>query len=148
MDMDLDEVSSTFVAFDYQNEFYKFTVLKILFLQVECIMTILIYKNLVKGYLAHKSKVVVLSKQDPFPKLNGKPVGSQLHVQALQIPGYFCCCIKKSCLNSSLNLIIYFMTTDDSVVDFILHKEWQKSTYIYEHLDSFTALNFLYFLHQ
>jgi hypothetical protein len=44
--------------------------------EVECIMTILIYKNLVKGYLAHKSKVVVLSKQDPFPKLNGKPVSS------------------------------------------------------------------------
>lgn len=44
--------------------------------EVECIMTILIYKNLVKGYFAHKSKVVVLSKQDPFPKLNGKPVGS------------------------------------------------------------------------
>ncbi|KAL0715119.1 hypothetical protein Bca4012_064441 [Brassica carinata] len=44
--------------------------------EVECIMTILIYKNLVKGYLAHKSKVVFLSKQDPFPKLNGKPVGS------------------------------------------------------------------------
>ncbi|KAK8503116.1 hypothetical protein V6N11_066387 [Hibiscus sabdariffa] len=43
---------------------------------VECIMTILIYKNLVKGYFAHKSKVVVLSKQDPFPKLNGKPVNS------------------------------------------------------------------------
>ncbi|CAH2051224.1 unnamed protein product [Thlaspi arvense] len=44
--------------------------------EVECIMTILIHKNLAKGYLAHKSKVVVLSKQDPFPKLNGKPVGS------------------------------------------------------------------------
>lgn len=42
--------------------------------EVECIMSILIYKNLVKGYFAHKSKVVVLSKQDPFPKLNGKPV--------------------------------------------------------------------------
>lgn len=45
-------------------------------LQVECIVAILIYKNLVKGYFAHKSKVVVLSKQDPFPKLNGKPVNS------------------------------------------------------------------------
>ncbi|CAI9100567.1 OLC1v1037694C1 [Oldenlandia corymbosa var. corymbosa] len=44
--------------------------------EVECIMSILIYKNLVKGYFAHKSKVVVLSKQDPFPKLNGKPVSS------------------------------------------------------------------------
>ncbi|XVF35010.1 hypothetical protein REPUB_Repub18cG0108100 [Reevesia pubescens] len=44
--------------------------------EVECIMTILIYKNLVKGYFAHKSKVVVLSKQDPFPRLNGKPVNS------------------------------------------------------------------------
>lgn len=46
------------------------------FFQVECIMSILIYKNLMKGYFAHKSKVVVLSKQDPFPKLNGKPVNS------------------------------------------------------------------------
>lgn len=44
--------------------------------EVECIMSILIYKNLMKGYFAHKSKVVVLSKQDPFPKLNGKPVSS------------------------------------------------------------------------
>ncbi|XP_072973884.1 enhanced ethylene response protein 5 [Typha angustifolia] len=44
--------------------------------EVECIMAILIYKNLIKGYFAHKSKVVVLSKQDPFPKLNGKPVSS------------------------------------------------------------------------
>ncbi|KAI7751636.1 hypothetical protein M8C21_005046 [Ambrosia artemisiifolia] len=42
--------------------------------EVECIMSILIYKNLVKGYFAHKSKVAVLSKQDPFPKLNGKPI--------------------------------------------------------------------------
>lgn len=44
--------------------------------QVECIISILIFKNLVKGYFAHKSKVVVLSKQDPFPKLNGKSVNS------------------------------------------------------------------------
>ncbi|KAL5572489.1 hypothetical protein UlMin_022086 [Ulmus minor] len=44
--------------------------------EVECIVAILIHKNLVKGYFAHKSKVVVLSKQDPFPKLNGKPVMS------------------------------------------------------------------------
>ncbi|XP_057765815.1 enhanced ethylene response protein 5-like [Salvia miltiorrhiza] len=44
--------------------------------EVECIMAILIYKNLMKGYFAHKSKVVVLSKQDPFPKLNGKPVNA------------------------------------------------------------------------
>lgn len=44
--------------------------------EVECIMAILIYKNLVKGYFAHKSKVAVLSKQDPFPKLNGKPINS------------------------------------------------------------------------
>lgn len=44
--------------------------------EVECIMSILIYKNLMKGYYAHKNKVVVLSKQDPFPKLKGKPVSS------------------------------------------------------------------------
>ncbi|KAJ8425582.1 hypothetical protein Cgig2_003020 [Carnegiea gigantea] len=35
--------------------------------EVECIVAILIYKGLIKGYFAHKSKVVVLSKQDPFP---------------------------------------------------------------------------------
>uniref|UniRef100_A0A9I9CJS1 PCI domain-containing protein n=1 Tax=Cucumis melo TaxID=3656 RepID=A0A9I9CJS1_CUCME len=44
--------------------------------EVECIMAILINKSLVKGYFAHKSKVAVVSKQDPFPRLNGKPVGS------------------------------------------------------------------------
>ncbi|KAK1297752.1 hypothetical protein QJS10_CPB15g01727 [Acorus calamus] len=44
--------------------------------EVECIVAILIYKNLIKGYFAHKSKVVVLSKHDPFPKLSGKPVNS------------------------------------------------------------------------
>ncbi|KAL2475622.1 proteasome family protein [Abeliophyllum distichum] len=43
--------------------------------EVECIVSILIYKNLMKGILL-TSKVVVLSKQDPFPKLNGKPVTS------------------------------------------------------------------------
>ncbi|KAK3436284.1 enhanced ethylene response protein 5 [Eucalyptus grandis] len=44
--------------------------------EVECIVAILIHKNLMKGYFAHKSKVVVLSKQDPFPKLTGKPVNA------------------------------------------------------------------------
>ncbi|CAM8936213.1 unnamed protein product [Rhodiola kirilowii] len=42
--------------------------------EVECITANLIYKNLIKGYFAHKSKVAVLSKQDPFPKLTGKHV--------------------------------------------------------------------------
>ncbi|KAG0625477.1 hypothetical protein M758_2G058400 [Ceratodon purpureus] len=37
--------------------------------EVECVMAILIYRNYVKGYFSHKSKVVVLSKQDPFPSL-------------------------------------------------------------------------------
>ncbi|KAI4379536.1 hypothetical protein MLD38_005817 [Melastoma candidum] len=44
--------------------------------EVECIVAILIHRNLVKGYFAHKSKFVVLSKQDPFPRLTGKPVDS------------------------------------------------------------------------
>ncbi|KAI5084082.1 hypothetical protein GOP47_0000251 [Adiantum capillus-veneris] len=44
--------------------------------EVECIMAILIHKNLMKGYFSHKSKVVVLSKQEPFPKLSGRPVNS------------------------------------------------------------------------
>ncbi|GAB2213763.1 hypothetical protein Droror1_Dr00018077 [Drosera rotundifolia] len=44
--------------------------------EVECIVAMGYFENLVKGYFAHKSKVLVLSKQDPFPKLNGKPVSS------------------------------------------------------------------------
>lgn len=61
---------------------FKQPVSQVTFLfQVECIIAILIYKNLVKGYFAHKSKVVVLSKQDPFPKLNGKPVSAQVLIR-------------------------------------------------------------------
>lgn len=79
--MDLDEVTRfiiiilffTLIQFCWKKE-VNICILQQL--QVECIMSILIYKNLVKGYFAHKSKVVVLSKQDPFPKLNGKPVNS------------------------------------------------------------------------
>lgn len=54
----------------------SYTIYMRVCMQVECIVAILIHKNLVKGYFSHKSKVVVLSKQDPFPKLNGKPVNS------------------------------------------------------------------------
>ncbi|KMZ70206.1 putative PCI domain-containing protein [Zostera marina] len=45
--------------------------------EVECIISILIYKNLMKGYFAHKSKVVVLSKQGPFPSLNESTSNAQ-----------------------------------------------------------------------
>ncbi|GJU82811.1 zinc finger, CCHC-type containing protein [Tanacetum coccineum] len=56
-------------TFQYENR----TGIRRLFTQeVECIRSILIYKNMVKGYFAHKSKAAVLSKHDPFPKLNGK----------------------------------------------------------------------------
>ncbi|KAL5980609.1 Enhanced ethylene response protein 5 [Asimina triloba] len=41
---------------------------------VQCMLAILIHTNLMKGYFAHKSEVLVLSKQDPFPKPSGKPV--------------------------------------------------------------------------
>lgn len=40
--------------------------------EVECIMATLIHKSMMRGYLSHKSKVVVLSKQDPFPLAVGK----------------------------------------------------------------------------
>eukprot|EP00850_Spirogloea_muscicola_P009164 SM000051S17524 [mRNA] locus=s51:81339:84085:- [translate_table: standard] len=36
--------------------------------EVECIVATLIYKSFMRGYFSHKSKVVVLSKQDPFPR--------------------------------------------------------------------------------
>ncbi|KAL2649646.1 hypothetical protein R1flu_017774 [Riccia fluitans] len=41
--------------------------------EVECIMATLIHKNLMRWFLSHKSKVVGLSKQDPFYLLSGKP---------------------------------------------------------------------------
>jgi hypothetical protein len=45
-------------------------------MQVECIMAILIHRNFIKGYFSHKSKVVVLSKQDAFPVLSARPLTS------------------------------------------------------------------------
>lgn len=38
---------------------------------VECLVANLIFRRYVKGYLAHKSGVLVLSKADPFPPLSG-----------------------------------------------------------------------------
>ena len=37
--------------------------------EVECVMANLIFRKYVKGYIAHKSLVVVISKVDPFPPL-------------------------------------------------------------------------------
>lgn len=78
IDMDVDEVlfDSTHISFSNWNLQLLCDILTLSSpcYQVECIMACLIYKNLIKGYFAHKSKVLVLSKQDPFPKLNGKPV--------------------------------------------------------------------------
>ena len=36
---------------------------------VECLVARLIYRRLIKGYIAHKAGVLVLSKTDPFPSL-------------------------------------------------------------------------------
>lgn len=82
-------------------------------------MAILIYKNLMKGYFAHKSKVVVLSKQDPFPKLNGKPVNAQviillqeditsMHVadsDGTIYPGFPCICVEKQTRQHNVSFI-------------------------------------------
>lgn len=38
--------------------------------EVECIVANLIYRKYIKGYLSHKSRVIVLSKAQPFPKLS------------------------------------------------------------------------------
>ena len=38
---------------------------------VECLVANLIFRRYVKGYLAHRSGVLVLSKADPFPPLGG-----------------------------------------------------------------------------
>ena len=37
--------------------------------EVECVMANLIFRSFVKGYIAHKSLVVVISKVNAFPPL-------------------------------------------------------------------------------
>ena len=36
--------------------------------EVECVLANLIYRKLVKGYISHKTKIVVVSRTDPFPR--------------------------------------------------------------------------------
>ena len=37
--------------------------------EVECLAANLIFRKYVRGYLSHKSKVMVVAKADPFPPL-------------------------------------------------------------------------------
>ena len=39
--------------------------------QTECLVANLIFRKYVKGYIAHKSRVLVISKQEAFPPLQG-----------------------------------------------------------------------------
>lgn len=38
--------------------------------EVECIMSVLIYKGYIKGYISHAKKTAVLSKQNAFPPVS------------------------------------------------------------------------------
>jgi hypothetical protein len=38
--------------------------------EVECVLANLIFSRYVKGYIAHRARVAVLSKADPFPPLS------------------------------------------------------------------------------
>lgn len=35
--------------------------------EIECILANLIYQGLIRGYLSHAKRTLVLSKRDPFP---------------------------------------------------------------------------------
>ena len=37
--------------------------------EVECIVANLIHQQFIKGYIAHKQQVLVVSKKDPFPSV-------------------------------------------------------------------------------
>lgn len=37
--------------------------------EVECVAANLIFRRYVKGYISHKSKVMVVARADPFPPL-------------------------------------------------------------------------------
>ena len=45
---------------------------------VECLVARLIYRRLIKGYVAHKAGVLVLSKADPFPSLEAVSLADPL----------------------------------------------------------------------
>ena len=45
---------------------------------VECLVARLIYRRLIKGYIAHKAGVLVLSKADPFPSLEAVSLADPL----------------------------------------------------------------------
>lgn len=45
---------------------------------VECLVATLIFRRYVKGYVAHKSRVLVLSKADPFPALDSVALADPL----------------------------------------------------------------------
>lgn len=38
--------------------------------QTECLVAILIYEGKIKGYISHQHKKLVISKQNPFPRLS------------------------------------------------------------------------------
>ena len=38
--------------------------------EVECLAANLIFRKYVRGYLSHKSKVMVVAKAEPFPPLH------------------------------------------------------------------------------
>ena len=35
--------------------------------EIECVLSNLIFKNIVKGYLSHQKRIMVIGKSDPFP---------------------------------------------------------------------------------
>ncbi len=37
--------------------------------EVECVVANLSYRKFIKGYISHKSRIVVLAKNDAFPSL-------------------------------------------------------------------------------
>jgi nuclear mRNA export protein PCID2/THP1 len=43
--------------------------------EVECIAANLIFRKYVRGYIAHRAKVMVVAKTDPFPKLESAMLG-------------------------------------------------------------------------
>ena len=41
--------------------------------ELECLAAVLIARKLVRGYLSHKPLVLVLAKENPFPRIAGMP---------------------------------------------------------------------------
>lgn len=61
-------VGSHFLSLDNVIHTFQWLGMRVDLDEAECIIANLIYKRIIRGYIHHSKRMVVLSKQNPFPK--------------------------------------------------------------------------------